>query len=61
MKCRFRASLYAKWVEPELRLEVVTGFNPVKACEFKVTMRNVIYTLKDGQVKTVDRPDSMPK
>jgi TonB family protein len=53
------AILFAKWMEPETRLVVVTAFNRVRACEFKVTMQNAIYTLRDGQVITVDRPDSM--
>jgi hypothetical protein len=48
----------AKWIEPKSRLEIALGFDTStasqKACELKVTMKDVVYSLRDGQVITLE-------
>ena len=48
----------ARWMESESRLEIALGFDPStenqKACELQVTMQDVVYGLRDGQVITLE-------
>jgi len=48
----------ARWIQPESRLEIALGFKAgtgmQKVCEANVRMQNVVYTLRDGQVVTID-------
>jgi TonB family protein len=54
--------LFAKWIEPESRLEILTAANGImKTCALEVTMHNTIFTLKDGQAVAADPLNLIPK
>ncbi len=48
----------ARWIRPGSRLEIALGFDAntgkQKTCELEVSMHNVMFSMRDGQLVTID-------